>query len=233
MKTLVFSCAALLMLVPSIARTNTSDIEKDLQPTEITKTVAEADEWLTKGNTAYEAKEFAEAIKCYKKATELDPSFASAYYNLGIIYAAKGMLDESISAYKKVLTIKPGYYAARNNLGAIYIQKGMLDEAISELNQVLAINPDLPNAHYNLGECYFTKGNTKLAADHYYKAGVIFVDRGDEEWAQKSLDSLKKTNAAELEKSLTEKMNAGEKLEKGLLDQFIDIKPQKADQDVL
>ena len=55
------------------------------------------------------------------------------------------------------------------------------------------------------------------------------MDRVDEEWEQKSLDSLKKTNTAELEKTLTEKMNAGEKPEKGLLDQFIGIKPQKAD----
>lgn len=229
MKTVVSSIVAILLLVPGIALTSTSVLEKDIQPPEITKTVVEADEWLNKGNTAYEAKDYDEAIKCYKKATELDPSFASAYYNLGIIYAAKGMLDESITAYKKVLNIKPDYYAARNNLGAIYIKQGMLDEAISELEKVLANNPNLPQAHFNLGECYFAKGNKALAADHYYKAGVLFVDRGNKEWTQRSLDSLKKTNAAELEKSLLEKMNAEEKEEKGLLDQLIDIQPKKAD----
>jgi len=229
MRTLLSSFAAILILVASIAYTDTFKLPLDLKQKEITNKEAEADEWLIKGNTAYNAKDYDEAIKCYKQATALDPSFASAYYNLGIVYAAKGMLDEAISAYKKVLTIKPDYYTARNNLGSAYIKKGMLDEAISELERVLASNPDFPHAHFNLGECYFTKGNKTLAADHYYKAGILFVGRGDKEWAQKSYDSLKKTNAEKLEKSLLEKMNAEEKQEKGILEQSIEIKPKNVD----
>ena len=229
MRTLLSSFAAISILVASIAYTDTFKLDLDLQQNGITNKAAEADEWLAKGNTAYNAKDYDEAIKCYKQATALDPSFASAYYNLGIIYSAKGLLDEAISAYKKVLTIKPDYYVARNNLGSAYMKKGMLDEAISELKGVLASKPDFPHAHFNLGECYFTKGDKTLAADYYYKAGILFVGRGDKEWTKKSYDSLKKTNAEKLEKSLFEKINAEENQKKGFLEESIEITPKKVD----
>ena len=229
MKTVLSSFVVFLALLYSTAHLNASNLEVDVKQIEATTQAAEADQWLSKGNTAYEAKNYDEAITCYKKATELDPDFASAYYNLGIIYAAKGLLDEAVSAYKKVLTIKPDYYAARNNLATAYIKIGMFDEAITELKQVLASNPDLPHAHFNLGESYFSKGNRSLAADHYYKAGVLFVDRGDKAWAQKSYDSLQKTSAEKLAKSLLENMNEEEKPEKSMLEERIEINKRKVD----
>lgn len=229
MKTVLSPFVVVLVLLYSIVHLGASNPEVDVKQTEISSKAAEADEWLTKGNTAYEAKNYDEAITCYKKATELDPEFASAYYNLGIIYTAKGMLDEAVSAYKKVLTIKPDYYVARNNLATAYIKIGMFDEAITELKQVLASNPDFPHAHFNLGACYFSEGNSALAADHYYKAGVLFVDRGDKDWAQKSYDRLQKTNAEKLAKSLLEKMNEEEKPEKSMLEERIEINKKKGD----
>ena len=213
----------------STAHLHGSNLEVDVKQTETTIKAAEADGWLAKGNTAYEAKNIDEAITCYKKAAELDPGFASAYYNLGIIYAAKGMFDQAISSYKKVLTIKPDYYAARNNLATAYITLGMFDQAITELKQVLESNPELPHAHYNLGECYFSQGNINLAADHYYKAGVLFVDRGDKGWAQKSYDSLQKTNTEKLAKSLLEQMNQEEEPKKSLLEERIEIGKKKGE----
>lgn len=229
MKTVLSSFVAVLVLLYSTVHLNASNLEVDVNQTETTSTAAEADAWLAKGNTAYEAKNYDEAITCYKKATELDPDFASAYYNLGIIYAAKGLFDEAVSAYKKVLTINPDYYAARNNLATAYITIGMFDDAITELKQVLASNPDLPHAHFNLGQCYLSKGNSSLAADHYYKAGVLFVDRGDKDWARKSYDSLQETKAEKLAKSLLEKMNEEEKPEKSMLEEQIEINKKKDD----
>jgi tetratricopeptide (TPR) repeat protein len=227
MKTVLSSLAVFFVLLYSTAHLNGSNLEVDVKQSETTSKAAEADEWFAKGNTAYEAKNYDEAIRCYKKATELDPDFASAYYNLGIIYAAKGMFDQAFSAYKKVLAVKPDYYAARNNLATAYIKLELFDEAITELKQVLASHPNLPHAHFNLGECYFSQGNSALAADHYYKAGVLFVDRGDKDWAQKSYDSLQKTNAEKLAKSLLEKMNQEEKPEKSMLEEPIEINKKK------
>jgi tetratricopeptide (TPR) repeat protein len=194
---------------------------------EVSAKQAEADEWLNKGNAAYQAKKYDEAIACYKKATVLDPAFASAFYNLGIIYDAQGRTDEAISVYKQVLTIKPDYYAARNNLGAIYKKKGMIDEAMTEFKQILSKNFNFPYAHFNLAECYFAKGNMHSASEHYYKAGLFFVERGDKAWAQKSYDALKKTNAEDKVQALLEKMTEEPKAEPAAINQVIEISPKE------
>ena len=229
MKRLLSSLSVILIFVASIVYANTSDTKLDLEKAKITKKPVEADAWFNKGNTAYDTQNYDEAIKCYKEAIALDPDFVSAYYNLGVIYGKKGMLDESIAAYKKALEINPDYYMARNDLASAYMKKNMLDEAISELQKILAIKPDLPHAHFNLGYCYLSKGDKHLAANHFYKAGMLFADRGNKDWTQKSYEQLKKTNAGELEKALLERMNADKEQEKGFLEQFIDINPKGAE----
>jgi len=226
MRIVLAVCAALSMLISGMAYAKQVGIDMDLKKPGIATKQAEADEWFNKGNTAYQSKDYDEAIKCYKKSVEIDPSFASAFYNLGIVYGVKGMLDEAISAYKKVLMIKPDYHTARVALGSVYIQKGMVNEAISELERVLAGSPDYARAHFYLGECYFTKGDKPRAAEHYYKAGTLFVTRGNTEWAQKSYDGLKKTNDEKLAKDLLAKMNAAPKKEAITVDQVIEIKPK-------
>ena len=95
----------------------------------------EAEEWVDKGNNAYDANDYDKAITCYKKAADLDPNLVNAHYNLGVIYGKKEMLDNAIAEYNKVLAINPRYYAAHNNLGAVYMKKGRLDAAIATLKK--------------------------------------------------------------------------------------------------
>jgi tetratricopeptide (TPR) repeat protein len=226
MRILPFVLTAVLIFAAGSVHAKNLSVDLDMRKPEVSAKEAQADEWLNKGNAAYQAKKYDEAITCYKKATELDPSFASAFYNLGVIYYAKGMTDAAISSYKQVLTIKPDYYAARNNLGIIYKKKGMIDEAMTEFKQILSKNFNFPYAHFNLAECYFTKGNMHSASEHYYKAGLFFVERGDKAWAQKSYDALKQTNAEDKVQSLLEKMNAEPKQEPAAINRVIEISPQ-------
>jgi tetratricopeptide (TPR) repeat protein len=226
MRMLLSAVIAVLILTCSVVHAKNLSVDLDMKKPEVSAKQAEADEWLNKGNAAYQVKNYDEAIACYKKATALDPSFASAFYNLGIMYEAKGMTDEAISAYKQVLTIKPDYYAAQNNLGIIYKKKGMIDEAMTEFKQILSKNFNFPYAHFNLAECYFSKGNMHSASEHYYKAGLFFVERGDKAWAQKSYEALKQTNAEDKVKSLLEKMTEEPKAEPAANKHVIEISPK-------
>ena len=56
---------------------------------------------------------FDSAIECYKKALEINPNFADAYYNMGIALQQQNKLEEAIEAYTKALAIKPDHEAAR------------------------------------------------------------------------------------------------------------------------
>ncbi|MDD5731151.1 MAG: tetratricopeptide repeat protein, partial [Candidatus Omnitrophica bacterium] len=43
------------------------------------------------------------ALALYKKATELDPMYAPAYNDLGVMYETKGMIDEAEVCYLRAI----------------------------------------------------------------------------------------------------------------------------------
>lgn len=48
-----------------------------------------------------------EAIYRWQRATELDPSYASAFNNLAVAYEHEGMLDKARKAYEKAVELEP------------------------------------------------------------------------------------------------------------------------------
>ena len=95
--------------------------------------VETAEEWLKKGDEAIKAKNYDEAIKCYKQAIVIDPDKAAVHYYLGFAYDEKKMLDEAIAEYEKAIAIDPDYADAHYNLGSAYLSKGFKDLASDHL----------------------------------------------------------------------------------------------------
>jgi Flp pilus assembly protein TadD len=56
-----------------------------------------------------------EAVHRWRLAVELDPSYSSAWNNLGIGCEQLGRFDEARKAYEEALTIDPGNTFIRNN----------------------------------------------------------------------------------------------------------------------
>lgn len=56
--------------------------------------------YMQQGNTAYKAKDMANAIAAYLKVTEINPANGDAYLLLGRAYAATGKIDEAVAAYE-------------------------------------------------------------------------------------------------------------------------------------
>jgi tetratricopeptide (TPR) repeat protein len=172
----------------------------------------EAKQMVIKGNQAFSAQRYDEAITFYKGAIALDPSSMDANYNLGVVYGKKGMLDESMAAYERVLANNQNHAQAHNNLGSTYEKKRMADKAHTEYEKAVAADPNLAPALYNLGKSYLARGSHDQAADYLYKAGMLFHKSKNKEWAQKSYDLLKKTNSTEREKQLFELINTDAKV---------------------
>jgi tetratricopeptide (TPR) repeat protein len=93
-----------------------------------------------------------------------------------------------------------------NNLGIVCKKIGRYEEAVSQYKKALAIDPDYAGAHYNLGLVYGGKGFFPLAADHFYRAGLLFLKKGNGGGALKAFESLKRTKSKELEETLFEKL---------------------------
>jgi hypothetical protein len=100
------------------------------------------DYWLDKGAICYTYGNPQGALKYFKKAVELDPQNASAFYNQGICYAEMGQYQEAISAISKAIEIEPRgiYFYGR---GTAYLLSGDKDTAVQDFEQASALgDPD-------------------------------------------------------------------------------------------
>jgi tetratricopeptide (TPR) repeat protein len=62
---------------------------------------------------------FDEAILEFKKALELNPSNAEAFYNIGLIKEVSKLPNEAKDMYSKALAINPDYKIARDRLNKL------------------------------------------------------------------------------------------------------------------
>ena len=92
-------------------------IDKSEKSVEETKTEVSAISYFTEGNRFYSQKEYDRAIENYRKATELKPDYAQAYYNWGVALGELGRYEEEIERYRKAIELKPDYAEAYVNWG--------------------------------------------------------------------------------------------------------------------
>jgi len=112
-----------------------------------------------------------EAIIMFKKAIEINPHFAEAYNNLGIIYYYdKNNSEEAIALFKEAVENNPDFAGAYNNLGIVYKNIGKIEEAIASHKKAIEINPDYATAHYDLSLLYFHEKQYFLAVKYCDRA---------------------------------------------------------------
>ncbi len=104
-----------------------------------------------------------EAELCHRKAIELNPNFAEAHYNLGIILIDLGKLKEAELSTRKAIEIDPNFRDAHYNLGIILIDLGKLKEAELSTRKAIKIDPNYAKAHSNLGNILRDLGNLEDA----------------------------------------------------------------------
>jgi tetratricopeptide (TPR) repeat protein len=102
------------------------------------------------GRRLFVAGRLDEAIAAYREAIRLNPSYDSAYYNLGIALMSKGLREEAMAAYRQALHLKPDNVDAHVNLGAALAQSGDLLGAIEHFKTALGLQPDLLEARANI-----------------------------------------------------------------------------------
>jgi len=66
-----------------------------------------------------EEKKYLQAIKRFKHALELNPTYYLAYNNLGTAYEIQGYYQKADWAYKKTLHLSPSFAKAIYNLGKL------------------------------------------------------------------------------------------------------------------
>lgn len=128
---------------------------------ELSKQTSDAEMWIARGLSYYRRGQLNEAIDAYKQAINLQPDYAKAHHELGVVYHAKGMLDDAKNEYELFLKFAPNdvyAFVAHDNLGKVYKSKEMYSEAITEYKKAIALKPEYAPAHANLAEPYYLKG---------------------------------------------------------------------------
>jgi len=65
--------------------------------------------------------QWVEALRCYNRAITLNPAYAAALCNIGLIYKQNGQLEAAIKFYLKSLTANQNLAIAKLNLSIAYV----------------------------------------------------------------------------------------------------------------
>jgi tetratricopeptide (TPR) repeat protein len=84
----------------------------------------------------------------------LDPEFAPAHHELGIIALQTNRVDGAIASLSIAKHLDPQVADTRNSLGSALVQAGRTEEAIAEFQQATQLDPSFTSAWYNLGGTY-------------------------------------------------------------------------------
>jgi tetratricopeptide (TPR) repeat protein len=95
----------------------------------------------------------------FRKAIQLNPSFADAYKWLGdlLVSSPRRLYDQAIQAYLKAVELSPDSAEAIIGLGDARQAKGQYDEAILEYRKALQLEPENARVHFGLGKIYFNE----------------------------------------------------------------------------
>jgi Tfp pilus assembly protein PilF len=106
------------------------------------------------------------AASAYQRSIETDPSFASAYVNLGCLLHEQGRLSEAEAVYRKGLSHCRADALLHYNLGVLLEDLGRRKAALEAYREALALQDDLADCHYNIALLYEASGMTRAALRH-------------------------------------------------------------------
>jgi tetratricopeptide (TPR) repeat protein len=120
--------------------------------------------------------EYKSALIAINLAITLQPDFAQAWFNKGLIYAKLDESDRVLAAYSKAIELTPGegqlpaegqYYLFRSS---IWYTREDYAKALADILRALQLNPNVGAYYYNLGGICAAMGDNAKAIVAYRKA---------------------------------------------------------------
>jgi tetratricopeptide (TPR) repeat protein len=132
-----------------------------------------------KGADAVLRKDYVSAYAYFREALMIQPSFHSAWINLGILYRLSNYYPQAENAYQHALAMNSDSLTALENLAYLYTVSGRNEEAEEILAKVAGKRNSNPYYHVNLGEQEMEQEHWDQALAHFRKA--LALDRGKHE----------------------------------------------------
>jgi tetratricopeptide (TPR) repeat protein len=157
---------------------NSDDNWRELEPNN-------ADDWKLKGDLYdIEDSDFANALRCYNKALELDPNHRDAFVGIEVLYLGQGDYTNALEYNNKVLEIDPEDIEALIHRGMYLNKLGRPYDAIDVYDQII-------NIASKKGDC-LSKFDSSVA---WGEKANIYLDLGKYDLANNCYDTSDKIGA--------------------------------------
>ncbi len=141
--------------------------------------------WFEVGFLLEKILRFDDAAEHYKKAGQLDSTWAKPKEQLADMYFRLAKADEAISAIRDFLELQPHNIKHRLRLGQMLLFKGDTAAAQQEFQRVLQEDSTCVEAHASMGFLLMGKGYRGPAKKHFLAAARLVREQGgDQEQAQ-------------------------------------------------
>ena len=129
--------------------------------------------------------EIAESEKAFRKAIEVQPDFASAWWGLGTNLTRQHKFEENIKVFRKATQLAPDNAIFLDRLGFLLMLKGDVVEGKQILTKVLQLNSKQFNSS-GRGFLQMTKMESKDSRS-WYGLGFVLGLRGDKEGSARAM----------------------------------------------
>src|SRR5678815_3930548 len=121
------------------------------------------------GGYYFGQQDFPKAIEHYKKATEIAPTYSTAFNILGYAYRQNGDNANAEQAFKKYIELIPNDPNPYDSLAELYLKMGRFDESITQYRKALAIDPNFINSHQGIASALMYQGKPDEASAELQK----------------------------------------------------------------
>jgi tetratricopeptide (TPR) repeat protein len=146
-----------------------------IKAVEIDDTLAEAHASLAFIKMAYDW-DWLVAEREFKRAIELNPSYAIAHQFYARYLSGVGRHDEAIAEIKRAEELDPLSLPISAGVGQTFLKARQYDQAIEQLRKTQEMDPNFANGHYFLGWAYLRKGMSEQAIAELQKAITLSAD---------------------------------------------------------
>jgi len=122
-----------------------------------------------------------DAIDAYRRVVAIDPTYAAAWNNLGLLLHRMGRYDEAREAYDTAVAQDAECAEAAYNLGSLAEDQGDVEAAIAHYRRALEVSADYADAHFNLAAALARSGHGADAVMHWQR--YLQLDSGSP-WAK-------------------------------------------------
>jgi len=100
-----------------------------------------AEDYMTRGIAFYYRDKYYSALESFKKAIELKPDLAVAWFNKGAMLDRLGRSEEALESLEKAIELKPDLADAWFNRACLYALKGERENALADLRRAVELDP--------------------------------------------------------------------------------------------